>query len=224
MTHVEASYVITYLKKLMELNLKSFGFGYPLIAVLSKGKRIKIDLKDPLMLDGGFLIVRDGKYRKDIPPYSFNDFYINIFMLRIQDEEDAKKIGDLYKRIATTYDPDACVFFEMGLYNDYSESSVVTEKDMHWDPETIEVVSTIYYLKDDPVPRMSISPFINKGKREDVVDDSGNSLADILGMEGEELDGRGMRPQYEVLAVGSGWFKPYAEVEALIGNPYNEKR
>lgn len=219
LTHVEVSYMLTFVKKLVELNLKSYGYGFPLVVAINKGKALPVNCEHPNILDRSTCVVRDGRFIED-GSREPNDIFMQVLMLRLQEEDDAENIVMLYKNVAQQYDPDACVFVQTCLYNEYSDPSVISEQDMNVDPEVIHVVNFTYYTREDPRPRMCVSPLINKGSR----DENDLALNDLVGEENEDRDGRGLRPRFQVLMIGCGWFTPYHKVESIMGNPYKGRR
>jgi hypothetical protein len=208
MTHVETSYMMTFVRKLMEIYLRSYGYGYPMIVAFNKGKDLKLDIKNPSIIDSRTSAFRDGKLitEERERPFGPEDVFMQTIMLRLKSEEDEKVIAELFKTVGQKYSPDACAYMQSCLYGEYDDPSLISEDDMNIDPEVLHVLNISYFTREDPVPRICVIPFINKGEVQD------NEIPDDE--EGER------KLKYTVLMVGCGWFKPYYKVNPIIQNPY----
>ena len=167
LTHVEMGFQMGFVFKLAELNLKSFGHTFPFIVAVNKGKNKEILLDSHVIMDTKICKIREGMLLEDEEAEP-NDVYVNVLLMRLKTDEDEETISGTFKEVACKYMPDAMAYVQSCLYNEYPDPNNVSRDTMVQDPENINVIHMCYYLKDDPIARISIMPFINKGESKSV--------------------------------------------------------
>lgn len=208
LNHIEMSFQMGFIAKLVELNLKSYGHTYPFIVTVNKGKDLKVNVEGSNVLDTKLCRVRDGLLLVEEEPKA-DDIYINITMMRLRTDEDEASIPIKFNSIAKVYDPDAIAYVQSCLYNEYPDPDSVKRDTMLQDPENIHVIHICYYLKDDPIARISIMPFINKG----VDKGSAPSFNKETLKEDEE---------HTIVMANCGWFTPYFRIDPLMQYPFKK--
>jgi hypothetical protein len=208
LTHVEMSFQMNFVVKLVELNLKAYGHTFPFIVAVNKGKNRNILLESPTIMDTKICRVREGMLLEDEEAEP-NDTYVNVLLLRLKTDEDEASIPGIFKEIADKYEPEGLVYIQSCLYNEYPDPNSVSRDTMVQDPENINVIHMCYYLRGDPIARISIMPFINKGVKK----------SDIPKFEAPDVE---EEKEYQILMSNCGWFVPYHKIEALMKYPYSE--
>src|SRR5271157_4615975 len=133
MTHFEVSYQMGFLIKVAKLQLESYGYVYPLIITLNKGKEVPVKIKSELQIDHKTYIVRDGNLieKEDLPmftPPEPKDIYVTVSMFKMMTDEDEALIVKFFKAVAHQFDPDAVAYVNSCLYNEYSNPDAVTDQ------------------------------------------------------------------------------------------------
>lgn len=211
-THVEMSFQMGFITKLIEINLKRYGHVNPLIVAINKGKEIPLDLNFSTILDTKICRVRGGVLltEEESDP---EDIYIHVVMLRLRSDEDEVMLQKIYNHIAKLYDPDAMGYSQSCLYNEYSDPSSISRETMLKDPENIHVIHMCYYLRGDKKARISIMPYLNKGPNKD----ADKEVSFSPGEEEEVSD-------YVVMLSDCGWLKEYSKIEPIRSYPYKRER
>ena len=219
MTHVEVSYMMVFVKKVMDIYLQKYGYGYPMIVAFNKGKDLEINLQHDSIIDNRTSVIRDGNFIEE-GPYEPDDVFMQILMLKLQTKGDDQKLFDLYRTIAHQYDPDACAYMQSCLYGEFEDPTLISEDDMNHDPDVIHVVNYSYFLREDTSPRICVVPYINKGR---LKDEDTEIYVESMEELNEALDEDDTKAKFEVLIVGNGWLTPYHKVDPLVDYPYKRK-
>lgn len=208
-THVGMSFQMGFIMKLVELNLRKYGHTYPFIVAVNKGKALDITFDSSSVMDTKVCRIREGMLLVEEAPEP-NDTYVEIVMLRLRSDEDEKAISEIYEEVANKYSPDAIGYVQSCLYNEYPDPNTVTRDTMLQDPENIQVINMSYYLNGDPIPRISIMPFINKG-----MDKDSERAKELFESLGEETPN-----ENKIIIASCGWFTPYYKIEPFMPYPY----
>ena len=204
MTHAETSYMMIVMKNLMTIYLQSYGYGFPMVVAFNKGKALDIDIKNPNIVDKRISVFRGGKLISTEPCLP-DDIFMQVLILRLQDEKDEKVLEEVFKIVGKKYNPDACAFMQSCFYGEYDDPLSISNDTMTADPNVFNVLNISYFTKEDPIPRICVMPFINKGEVKE-----NSSL----------FEEREDTSKYNVLMIGCGWFLPYPNIKSIVQNPY----
>lgn len=206
-THVEMSFQMGFLMKLIEMNLKCYGHLNPLIISVNKNKDLEIDLKYDSIIDSKVCRIRNGTLLSEEEPEQ-DDTYVHVTMIRLRSDKDEEAIPSILKNIADNYNPDAIGYVQSCLYNEYEDPDRISREMMLQDPDNIHVIHMCYYLRGDQKARLSIMTYLNKGPKKqssDVFDSDKDPDAE----------------DHVVLINDCGWFRENSKVEPAIKYPYS---
>lgn len=206
-THIEMSFQMGFIMRLIEMNLKSYGHMNPLIVSVSKDKNLEIDLNYDTVIDQKLCRVRDGMLLNEDEPEP-GDVYVHVTMLRLKSDSDEEQIPVILKHIVKAYNPDAIGYVQGCLYNEYSNPDLVSRNEMLVDPDNIHVIHMCYFIRGDRKARLSIMPYLNKGLKK--------TDTDVFDPDKREDD-----QEHVVLINDCGWFRENNKVDPIIKYPYS---
>jgi hypothetical protein len=217
MTHVEVSYQMGFILKVVRLHLEKFGCAYPLVITLNKGSGIHMNVNADVVLDQKMYVVRRGELidleGAEDPTFvpTLDDVYVTILMFKLRSKEDEKLTLKLFKALAQQYKPDAIAYVNSCMYNEYDNPKSISDEAVISNPDSVRVIHCCYYIDGDPQVSMCVLPFLNRGELS-------TEIPSIEDMDRDEEDIPDK--QYDIFVSDCGWFTAYSKLDPFVKYPY----
>jgi len=188
-THDEASLVMDMSLKRCESFMKREGFVFPALYLLNK-EPIEIELEHQSVIN-----VDSDTECEEL------GICKSIVAFKMSSKEDELMIQEIANQLVRQHNPDACALTMQCLYKEVPGHIRKTIKSLQLDPDVIRILHGCYWLREDPVAMMSMTPYVNRGE----IKDAAFSDSD---------------DKFDVMFMRMGWMRPLSKIGAKLNDPY----
>lgn len=153
------------ISKLIDSHINEFGYLFPLIVAIHKGKIVPFDFDEENTFEQVNILNKgegwDTYYGYGLNAETYlanvNEVHAAVFQYKkLQNIKDEQDIANIYKYIADKFNPDAIIYYQMGFYN--TQQNPLTHAEIINDPTTIKAISCYYYKRGHKNPYYFLLP------------------------------------------------------------------
>lgn len=168
------------------------GLYYPSFHFIFKGSPQEIVHDHPLILTSDY---EKGE--------SEDGYYLSIVMMKIEKQEDAEEVRNLFKVLVDKYNPSAACVIVPGQFKEMTEKEYNKNKSLLLDPDSVEVLSVTFFLPQEKEGWTKVITVVNYGElKED------QKISDPVSGECER--------NYNITHVNTNW----SRISKKLANPY----